>query len=497
MSIIKEEVGTANIRFQGEKPKLAFPSSDYTKIGVIPSITCRSPSESSNEDERDDEDEETSESSDNTRTYQSPPRSPRGIRSSSNIDHLSFSHPSPYGVGRRRASIQVVQHQTLLPEGTNQMRSRMRRGSIQCEAVITKQAERGDMSKMLSELKLQCTTPSPLHAVMRQYGSASNLTPRTPSGSNSTSSIAEVTADVAPLQKDVHSILKDWNLPFKNGNKIENINSSIKAKPSSPRTHASLKSDVHSEISISQTNSSCGNSGSVLLGHQSEQSFSSDYYGSMETIHSVQSLPVNGSSVGNQPGRPGNNVSRVDLPSSYNRRRHSLPTNQILQSTKFQNNFETVSKTIQCTTKNKSSHKPKLHVPATAANQCDPDSNPSPDDGYSGSYADNSDCDSTISDDCNSLTEDMSCGDTDTFKKQEISSILFDKQHDAILQTPHSNVLKSQLYTNGGIGQDNPKPNISADTRDYVKSSIPKATPSNLDVKPSDLKKKPYVETAL
>lgn len=166
---------------------------------------------------------------------------------------------------RRRASIQVVSlSNQLAPPVDMTIRPKLRRASFQCEAVLTKKFEREEpVSKVISDFKLQYNFPSPLHAVTRQYGSSTDirLQDKTePSPSPAT-------------EKDLKTILKEWQ------NQKTTQASTITSQKSIPKQQKDVcNPGPNAEVNTTR--------------HARNPSLTSDYFGSTETLNTVNSCPL-------------------------------------------------------------------------------------------------------------------------------------------------------------------------------------------------------------
>lgn len=284
--------------------------------------------------------------------------------------------PDSRNIVQRRASIQCTPQssRTVSEEKTFQIQ---RRASFQCEAVLTK-SNNETMSKVISEMKLNHNFPSPLHAVMRQYGSSSNIT-ASPLSHTSSSPSAH---SRQPDNKNHMDVLRSWQLEKTNITNIKNIPKDqsklvdqdgideVKKEGRDPVTKSqpsghipygnNRKTDAQSLtcdklISVDMMENitkdtipdeACENKNAKVnvtvdppivndavdlldsmphFDYEREQSFTSDYYGSIETIHSVQSLPVTRLSSSGYQHQTDMEGSSVRNQSASNVRRHSLP----------------------------------------------------------------------------------------------------------------------------------------------------------------------------
>ncbi|XP_033738947.1 uncharacterized protein LOC117326346 isoform X2 [Pecten maximus] len=313
--------------------------------------------------------------------------------------NLQMTFPDPRYLGQRRASTQCIPPPP--PTGNtlsdNKDQYRQRRASFQSEAVLTKSANQETNSKIISEMKLNYNFPGPLHAVVRQYGSSSNLsTNKTSPSPSSTPLNVEKTVAKNPLD-----VLRAWQLEKTKGAANPKTASSSQPQMSTPtNSHGernglchengtdktSIKPDISDEaqegnkneekaesLSISQSgiqinkgsnsredkqlkmsardfntsgtekaNTRATKQSSVhvtkeisdsaaTFDHIREQSFTSDYYGSIETIHSVQSLPVSRVSSSRYQKSISSDGSPFSDQNVPNNRRHSLPCNSTTQ----------------------------------------------------------------------------------------------------------------------------------------------------------------------
>ncbi|XP_052070217.1 uncharacterized protein LOC127709009 [Mytilus californianus] len=181
---------------------------------------------------------------------------------------------------RRRASIQVDTLTNSMPPPVDRsIRPKLRRASFQCEAVITKQFERGDsVSKLISDFKLQYNFPSPVHAVTRQYGSSSDI------------KMKDKMESSPSAEKDLKTILTEWE-----GDRTAN-------KKQTKSGSANISTKVNTEGNTkyrTETNS---------IGHARNLSFTSDYFGSTETLNTTKSFPLA------VKGNEGMQIRRQSLP---------------------------------------------------------------------------------------------------------------------------------------------------------------------------------------
>lgn len=201
---------------------------------------------------------------------------------------------------RRRASIHVACLTSAPPPVDHSIRPKLRRASFQCEEVITKKSEREDpISKVISDFKLQYNFPSPLHAVTRQYGSASDITMR-----------EKVEPSPKSISKDLKSILSEWAVDKK----------SQQIKKPTVREQSKQISDSFNRKVIHDRNSSC----------------TSDYFGSTDTLNTIHTLPtqetVNSERRQSLPIIFSTNESLSSLVPKIPERRKSLLDNSSLQS---------------------------------------------------------------------------------------------------------------------------------------------------------------------
>ncbi|OWF48882.1 uncharacterized protein LOC110452529 [Mizuhopecten yessoensis] len=310
---------------------------------------------------------------------------------------LQMTFPDPRYLDQRRASVQCIPQSTPIDSTSseNKAHQRERRASFQCEAVLTKSANKETHSKIISDMKLNYNFPGPLQAVMRQYGSSSNLLTNKSSPRLSSTSLNTNKADA----KNHMDVLRAWQLEKSKGAAMNKPASSSKQMPSPTKMHGvsngvgqgtrirknkkSIISKVVDEVQKENTNedtlcssslsdecirenkeNSCMEdkqlpprvlnlnrnqeektgvtkrsnirvskalSGSTTnIDHIREQSFTSDYYGSVETVHSVQSLPV--SRVSPQfKQSTGSEGSPFRDQHVFSTRRHSLPCNRTTQ----------------------------------------------------------------------------------------------------------------------------------------------------------------------
>lgn len=162
-------------------------------------------------------------------------------------------------LSRRRASIQVASLSSAPPPVDPSIRPKLRRASFQCEEVITKKFDRNEsISKVISDFKLQYNFPSPLHAITRQYGSSSDITMK-----------EKVEPSPRSVSKDLKSILSDWEIEKNKKTTGKSAGREQKQK-SLESSEPGLASIIHAR------NSSC----------------TSDYFGSTETLNTVQTFPI-------------------------------------------------------------------------------------------------------------------------------------------------------------------------------------------------------------
>ncbi|CAC5422761.1 unnamed protein product [Mytilus coruscus] len=164
----------------------------------------------------------------------------------------------------RRASIQVdTLTNSMPPPVDSSIRPKLRRASFQCEAVITKQFERGDsVSKLISDFKLQYNFPSPVHAVTRQYGSSSDI------------KMKDKMESSPSAEKDLKTILTEWE-----GDRTANKK---QTKPGIANISTKVNTEGNTKYRT-ETNS---------IGHARNLSFTSDYFGSTETLNTTKSFPL-------------------------------------------------------------------------------------------------------------------------------------------------------------------------------------------------------------
>ncbi|XP_063399356.1 uncharacterized protein LOC134683980 [Mytilus trossulus] len=187
---------------------------------------------------------------------------------------------SPQIQPRRRASIQVDTLTNSMPPPVDRsIRPKLRRASFQCEAVITKQFERGDsVSKLISDFKLQYNFPSPVHAVTRQYGSSSDI------------KMKDKMETSPSVEKDLKTILTEWAGDQTTNKKL--------TKQDVSNTSTKVKTEGNTKYRT-ETNS---------IGHARNLSFTSDYFGSTETLNTTKSFPLAAK------GNEGMNIRRQSLP---------------------------------------------------------------------------------------------------------------------------------------------------------------------------------------
>lgn len=168
------------------------------------------------------------------------------------------------GLLTRRVSVQVetLSNRTAPPIDRT-IRPKLRRASFQCEAVMTKTSEREEpVSKVISDIKLQYNFPSPLHAITRQYGSSSDVRTKVKeeqlqSAERNFKSILEEWQNEKPVQKN---IILSTNVPIND--------------------RQSKKDQTGSNI---ETDDIC---------HVRNLSFTSDYFGSTETLNTINTCPI-------------------------------------------------------------------------------------------------------------------------------------------------------------------------------------------------------------
>lgn len=330
---------------------------------------------------------------------------------------LQMTFPNPRYLAQRRASTQCIPHsssQSLRPTFDNRAYCSRRRASFQSEVVLTKSANHETSSKLISDMKLNYNFPGPLHAVTRQYGSASNLSSSMTSQSPSTNSsytdqikdpfdvlrawaleknespakskidkcserLAQSVGndscgekqkeakdsnmskesqrvaqeeDSARKEKQVVSQGDENNTPSHQSTGVQNvqqkrsIENSILTLPHSDINQMSCLSEQMCVPDLNsygigkenrQPNKLPSDDVSINvpyiganLDHKREQSFTSDYYGSVETIHSVQSLPVSRVPSIQRKQSTSSEGSPCKEQHLSNNRRHSLPCDRTL-----------------------------------------------------------------------------------------------------------------------------------------------------------------------
>ncbi|XP_060073710.1 uncharacterized protein LOC132553479 [Ylistrum balloti] len=307
--------------------------------------------------------------------------------------NLQMTYPDPRYLGQRRASTQCIPQSNLTGHvlSDKKVYQRQRRASFQCEAVLTKSRNEDTSSKIISDMKLNYNSPGPLHAVMRQYGSSSNLSHK------STPSLSSTSLNIGKLEaKNPMDVLRDWELEktkdaentktaassqqVSTQNKAQIVSNSVCQEKMMPRSDKGIKSNMVDEAEKENNNENkvCSSSESedrikanavdngaeekqrpkvtkylntdkdkekanVInrrtnistelsvstsnFDHIREQSFTSDYYGSIETIHSVQSLPVSRVPSSNYKQSTSSAGSTFKDQFVSSNRRHSLPCN--------------------------------------------------------------------------------------------------------------------------------------------------------------------------
>lgn len=168
------------------------------------------------------------------------------------------------GLLTRRVSVQVetLSNRTAPPIDRT-IRPKLRRASFQCEAVMTKTSEREEpVSKVISDIKLQYNFPSPLHAITRQYGSSSDVRTK----------VKE--EQLQSAERNFKSILEEWQ-------NEKPVQKNIILSTNVPINHRQSKKDqTGSNI---ETDDIC---------HVRNLSFTSDYFGSTETLNTINTCPI-------------------------------------------------------------------------------------------------------------------------------------------------------------------------------------------------------------
>lgn len=217
----------------------------------------------------------------------------------------------------RRASVQVdsdfYRQRFVENSASNEdIRPKLRRASMQCESVITKADTTQDMAKIISDFKLNYDFPCPLHAVMRQYGSSSNL--RT----NIKSKVDVAEREKPKETKNAKELVEEWQAVSRGSSqklKLDTSNQKMDRHIQTQNPGAFMTLDENKDSSVDFRN-------------VREQSFTSDYFGSVETVNSVMSLPTNVVhrrllSVPN---------CHTDHATEIQNRRHSLPVSKNIAS---------------------------------------------------------------------------------------------------------------------------------------------------------------------
>jgi hypothetical protein len=164
----------------------------------------------------------------------------------------------------RRVSVQVetLSNRTAPPVDRT-IRPKLRRASFQCEAVLTKTSEREEpVSKVISDIKLQYNFPSPLHAITRQYGSSSDVRTK----------VKE--EQLQSAERNFKSILEEWQ----------------NEKP--VQKNIILSTNVQINDRQSKKDQAGSNIETDNISHARNLSFTSDYFGSTETLNTINTCPI-------------------------------------------------------------------------------------------------------------------------------------------------------------------------------------------------------------
>lgn len=257
-------------------------------------------------------------SCDNSIETKSPNIIHRSFSESWNLNTQNFSgsflkrtNGTPSG---RRASVQVdsdfYRQRSVENNMSNEdIRPKLRRASMQCESVITKADSAKDMAKIISDFKLNYDFPCPLHAVMRQYGSSSNLR------ANVKSKIDVATPEKPKETKNARELVDEWQAVSKG------TSQKLKLDISNQKMERGIQTTQNSGAFtyLDENKESC-----VDFRNVREQSFTSDYFGSFETVNSVMSLPTSAVHK-RQQSVPNCHTDRL---TEVQNRRHSLPVSK-------------------------------------------------------------------------------------------------------------------------------------------------------------------------